>query len=246
MSWRELLETYRDKLGLLLILLLSSALSVALLVARMIYAGKFTYLFLVWNLWLAWIPLGCALLVWTLRRTGMRGKMLLGVAWLTWLVFFPNAPYIITDLMHLRHFPPVPIWYDVVLVFSFAWNGLIVGFVSLWIMQHVAHAWFGRWAGWSLVGVTLVAASFGVYVGRFLRWNSWDILLNPDQLLRDLAPSLLDPLAHPRTLAVTALFAVFLMMAYLTMALVQSVRWDQPALARHPAPAAQAHDKLTE
>jgi uncharacterized membrane protein len=245
MSWRHFVGAYGDKAGLLLSLLLSSALSVALLAARMVYAGKITYLFLVWNLWLAWIPLGCALLVWSLRRTGALGKALLGVAWLTWLIFFPNAPYIITDLMHLRHFPPVPIWYDVILVFSFAWNGLMVGFVSLWIMQHVAQVWLGRWAGWGLVGATLIAGSFGVYIGRFLRWNSWDILLNPGVLGRDLADRLLDPLAHPRTLAVTALFAAFLALAYVTLRLAQAVRWDQPALA-HPDRAARTPTELTE
>ena len=207
---------------LLTMLALSSALSVALWTARAWYTGNMVFFFLNWNLLLAWIPLGCALLLWRhgrLRRLNLEALLLCAV----WLLFFPNAPYIVSDLMHLDTRPPAPLWFDAVMLFSFAWNGLLVGFLSLWLVQQAVSGWFGRTAGWLMATAALAAAGFGVYLGRFERWNSWDLVVDPLGLAHNVARQILHPLAQPRTLAVTALFASFLLIAYLTLALTPAV-----------------------
>ena len=217
----------RDRALILLVLGASSALSVALFAARALYSERATFFFLNWNLLLAWIPLVCAGTAWALQgrfeRPRFRTLPFLGL----WLLFFPNAPYILTDLLHLAQREGVPLWFDLLLLLSYAWNGLILGFVSLWIVQSLLQRWFGVIAGWIGAGVALCAGAFGIYLGRFERWNSWDMLLQPADRMRDLVEGLLYPMQHVKALAVTGLLAAILCAMYLAVALFSHARWDR-------------------
>ncbi|MCL4861782.1 MAG: DUF1361 domain-containing protein [Caldilineaceae bacterium] len=225
---RALPHQPRNMAPLLAALLLSSLMSVATVVFRVYYSGSSAYVFLVWNLFLAWAPLLCALALWQFAIYGRRATLLLLPFLGCWFLFFPNSPYIVTDFLHLTQRHNIPLWYDLLLIFSFAWNGLILGFVSLWIVQGVIQALYGRWLSWVTVSATLAASGFGIYLGRFLRWNSWDLLTDPYGLARDIYVRLADPLAHPHTLAVTVLFSGFLAVAYLTFALLLRTRGPGP------------------
>ena len=137
-----------------------------------------TFLFLVWNLFLAWMPYGLALTAgfWYRRRGWSAFTVVLLLAW---LFFFPNAPYILTDLFHLKVRQGVPLWFDTLLILSFAFNGLLLGFASLLEVRSSlrrALSWFQTEA---LCLIFLVSSGYGVYVGRYLRWNSWDFLTHP-------------------------------------------------------------------
>lgn len=190
-------------------LLAFSALPLALAVARIVKTGHVTHGFVFWNLFLAWLPLGFAYLALRSRPAALRlvfGSM--------WLLFLPNAPYLVTDLIHLRPANDIPILYDVVLLFSAALSGVALGAVSLhWMQAGVARA-LGRWPSHAFVLTTLVAAGFGVYLGRFLRWNSWDAILRPGAVAQDILDPLLHPVAHWQTWALTLLFAAVLACAY--------------------------------
>ncbi len=155
-----------------------------MIVIRRGYIGRWTNLFLIWNLVLAWIPLPFSAAAYRMHAGGRRRTLLFSVCALTWFVFFPNAPYITTDLVHLRVKDEVLTWIDLISIASFAWVGLCLGFCSLYLMQEVVGYRFGRTGGWFFVLTMLAAASFGTYVGRFLRWNSWDVL-HPFSLLAD-------------------------------------------------------------
>lgn len=213
----------RQRYLLLATLMLSSALSVTLSVARIVYSDTRHYIFLNWNLLLAWAPLALAFLLWRLdQRRGRRRLLTMTLVFFGWLLFLPNSPYIVSDLMHLTPRDNVPLWYDMLMLFSYAWNGMILGFVSLWIVQQLAARWLGQLAGWVLVLLTLTATGFGIYLGRFGRWNSWDVLLDPFGLLRQVLGYALNPLDHPRTVGVTLIFAGFLIVAYLTLTLLSA------------------------
>lgn len=222
------------QMSLLLVLSASSALSILIWVMRVFYSGRYSFMFLVWNLFLAWVPLFCALALWRYSQRPRPAFILNALLLAGWLAFLPNAPYLVTDLLHLAQRHNVPLWYDLILLFTFAWNGLIVGFTSLWIVQEVLQRLYGAVVAWLAIFFSLAASGFGVYLGRFLRWNSWDVLANPQWLAYDILVRLVDPFSHPRTVVVTLLFAGFLTLAYLTLVLLARTRWaEQPVPSRH-------------
>jgi uncharacterized membrane protein len=191
-----------------------SALVVAMVAVRVVYTGNDYHTNLVWNLFLAWIPFGVAMYVYDSYRRGT-GRVQLWTAGAVWLVFFPNAMYIVTDFKWLRDSAGAPIWYDVVLVASAAWCGLLLGFMSLYLMQAVVRDALGAGRAWVFVFGTLALGSFGVYLGRFERWNSWDVFTRPRLLAQDILPALAHPQDYPKAVAVTVLFTAFLAMSYL-------------------------------
>lgn len=212
------LGRHKHQLGILLSLTLVSGLCTAMVVARVVYTGSLNHVFLVWNLILAWIPLLCAFAASGLyaRKSAMSRTAALLCAGL-WLIFLPNALYVITDLIHLRPTEGVPIWFDLGLLFSFAWTSLFLGFVSLYLMQNLVGRAAGSLAGWLFVLVTLGLSGFGIYLGRFLGWNSWDIFFSPWSLMADIWSRLRHPLAHYGTFAFSLLYSVFFVSAYLIL-----------------------------
>jgi len=188
---------------------LASGLCVALELFRERHYGTLDFRFLLWNLVLAWIPLLLALAVYDCYRRGVPIVALAPVA-LVWLLFLPNAPYIVTDFVHLAPQGP-PLWFDGLVISAFAWTGLLLGFVSLYLMHAIVRHRFGAPAGWAAAVTALSLTSAGVYIGRFLQWNSWDLLVRPGERLTDIGTRLGEttPLAHAFaiTLLLTALLA---------------------------------------
>jgi uncharacterized membrane protein len=191
-----------------------SALVVGMVAVRVVYTGNSFYEALVWNLFLAWIPFLLAVHVYDSYKRGA-GRALLWTAGALWLVFFPNAPYIVTDFKYLRDWTGAPIWYDVVLVSAAAWCGLLLGFISLYLMQAVVRRAIGTVNAWLFVLAVLALSSFGIYLGRFQRWNSWDVFTSPGRMADSIWPHLAQPHEHPKTVAVTILFTAFLGATYL-------------------------------
>jgi uncharacterized membrane protein len=162
-------------------LILSIAGNVGMIVVRVIYTYDLYYVFLLWNLFLAAVPLLISDRIYRRHRNyGMGIYVLL----LLWLLFLPNAPYIITDLVHLYHRPPVPYWFDMCLVLLSAFNGLVLGFVSIGqIEKTIQYYKLGRYMNVMRL-LTFLAMSYGVYLGRYLRFNSWDAFIRPVQVAR--------------------------------------------------------------
>jgi uncharacterized membrane protein len=194
----------------------ASVVCVALVRFRATLTGSAQYAFLIWNLFLAWIPFCIA---YTIYITSVRRRwlyLIVPVSALTWLIFFPNAPYILTDLQHLSNpASEVLVWYDVILMIWFVFTGLFLGMVSLFLMQEIVRREFGRWFGWGFVLVVAGLTSMGVYMGRFLRWNSWDVLGN----FSGMAQFTLYYVLHPteRSLIFASLFTSFFLFVYLSL-----------------------------
>jgi len=204
----------KNRLNLLILFFLTTALCVTLVVLRVRYTSKITFVFLIWNIFLALIPYAISTLL-VLYHEKIRNRWVLAIPFLLWLCFFPNAPYILTDLFHLKQRSGVPFWYDLALILFFAWNGLMLGYASLLDMQAVLTRHFNLWIGWLVAIGTLMLGSFGIYLGRYLRWNSWDVISSPRGLLHDIYVRVLDPMGHPQTYGVTVIFSVFLVIGYL-------------------------------
>ncbi|HJQ40226.1 MAG TPA: DUF1361 domain-containing protein [Thermoanaerobaculia bacterium] len=182
-----------------------------LLAMRILWSGTWSYAFLVWNLFLAGVPLVAALVL-----SRARSRAAIAVSAVTWLAFLPNAPYIATDLMHLRPRAFVPLWYDVVLLLSSAVAGILLGYISLTLVQQAIRARIGAAAGWIAVTAVLFLSAFGIYLGRFRRWNSWELITDPWTLLADAGARIV----HPRTLGVTIVYGLTLVVGYVVFHLL--------------------------
>jgi hypothetical protein len=141
------MRSSRRRLATILGLFAASLFCVALVVVRDVHTGNLDFRYLIWNLFLAWIPFALAVFVYD-RWRRRRGGLLLLALGVLWLLFFPNAPYIATDFVHLQHDPLAPYWYDAVTIAAFAWMGVLLGFASLYLMQTVVRQWRGAVAGW--------------------------------------------------------------------------------------------------
>jgi len=166
-----------------------SAFSILLLLVRVKITHSIFYLFLIWNLFLAYTPLAMSLLIISSRRIIARWYCLAPTL-LAWLVLLPNAPYLITDFVHLKKETPVPVWFDVLLLASFTFSGLLIGLASMKNIYILLSAKFGRKsAGGAMLAICFLSG-FGLYLGRFLRYNSWDVLHRPLSLAGDIWLSL--------------------------------------------------------
>jgi len=223
----DLLLRNSRQLAVVASLIFATAVSIGLLMLRMIYTHNSQYYWLTWNLFLAWLPVGSALVAYNLRIPQLKLRViLLSLCFLGWFFFFPNAPYLVTDLVHLHPRPDAPFWSDLVLLLAFAWTGFFLGLFSLLLMQELVRKVVGTWASWAFAIVMLGLSSFGIYLGRFLRWNSWDVLFNPLRLFFDVARQVRHPFIHAQTVAFSTLFAFFLVAMYLTLTAVMNFRHE--------------------
>jgi uncharacterized membrane protein len=188
-----------------------------LVVVRNLETGNPNFRYLIWNLFLAWIPFVLALLFYDGHRRGMGTPALVTLGAL-WLVFFPNGPYIVTDFVHLSRDPLSPLWFDGLTIGAFAAMGLLLGLGSLYLIQSAVR----RELGWAVVSAALLLGSVGIYVGRFVRLNSWDFFTNPHHLAYLVRLRLADPLGNPKLIAVVATSTLMLGAAYLLVYAVAS------------------------
>lgn len=196
-----------------ILLALASIVCVILVVARFVVRDYVLYAFLPWNLFLAWLPL---LFAWLTVRWAARWWLAWPAATL-WLLFLPNSPYLITDLIHLRRDPTAPIWYDVILLFMLALTGLYLGLTSLHWMQGLVRRRWGALTGWLFTLGSMGLCAFGIYLGRNLRWNSWDALLRPRLVLGDILAPVLQPVAYWQVWVLVGLYVVLFLFAYLML-----------------------------
>jgi uncharacterized membrane protein len=198
---------------LLSICAVTSAISLAAVVAYRVAAGTGDLDYLLWNLALAWVPLVAALALDDVRSTPLRLQLpLLAV----WLAFFPNAPYLVTDLIHIDpdDHTAIGLVGDVAVI-SVAPVGLALGFSSLMLVERAVRERFGGRLALTVAVLSLVLASLGIYLGRVVRLNSWDLLTRPRLVGSVLHQLVLDPLAHPVAVAATVALAVTLAVLYL-------------------------------
>ncbi|CAH8292792.1 putative membrane protein [Mariniflexile fucanivorans] len=193
------------------IITISLIFSLFLLMVRVKLNHSFFYLFLVWNLFLAIVPFGIT--TYLRSKTNIK-KIKLVLYFGAWLLFLPNAPYIITDLIHLRLSADSYLWLDILVVTSFACNGLLLFYLSMIDMKNILKTYINKTALHYLLITVLFASSFGVYLGRFLRYNSWEILSNPKYLVLDILNILSHPLAFKEAWLFTILFGIFLTIGF--------------------------------
>lgn len=200
--------------GLSLALVALSLAAVGLLAVRLDRVGEPAFVSLTWNLFLAWIPFVLSLCVAAVHGRG-GPRPLLWVLGAAWLLFLPNAPYILTDFIHLGTVGGAPLWFDTALIGTFAVAGLALGLGSLLVVHHVVEARAGRVVGWAVAVSSLVLSAIGIYLGRFPRFNSWDIVTDPHGIVPVVLHRLADPLGNPFLLRFAVVMSTLLLASYL-------------------------------
>lgn len=215
----KLKQEGRLQISTLLIILCCICFSLS--VFRYFYSETKNFLFLNWNLFLAFVPWVCSSLL-IMNKRLQKSKATIVAMLFIWLLFFPNAPYILTDLFHLRLRTNMPIWFDLVLIISYAWTGLLLGYISLFDIEKVLGKYMSQTKITILSVGMLFLGSFGIYLGRFLRWNSWDIISEPMELFYDIGQRFTNPFEHPRTWGVTIFMGLLLTMIYFSLKVIRS------------------------
>ena len=192
--------------------------SVALVVHRPHLAKDKSADGLLWNLFLAAVPL-----LWSSAfRWSFEGRrfLLSPVFFVLWLLFFPNAPYLLTDLIHLGPRPDIPVWSVLFMLLSCAGTGTMLGYLSLGDIHGAIEQKLGKATGWTVAVLSLMLCGFGIYVGRFLHWNSWNAFNHPIRLFYSLSGQFSNPGTSPHPASVTLIFGVGLLLGYMALRVV--------------------------
>ena len=209
-------KLYFNKTEMEKMLMLSCLFPVCLTAIRILYTEELMFAWLNWNLFLAFIPFAISRFAignpaWVVSTP----KFILVL--ITWLLFIPNSFYIITDLFHLSHRLPVPLWFDLALILSFAWNGILLGILSVRQMEKMVELKFGLNKELFFVYPMMLLNSFGIYIGRYLRYNSWDVISNPLQLFNDIVYLVIHPIRNREDWSMIICYSVFMTLIYLML-----------------------------
>jgi len=199
------------------LLSLSMLFGLLLVAVRMIHTGRLTFIFLPWNLFLAYIPY---FITEYLSRRQLHSKFLFGALSLAWLLCIPNSFYILTDLFHLGDWYNdrlMPQWYDLAMILSFAWNGLLLGVLSVRQMEKIFRPLLPAHREIFFLYPVMWLNALGIYIGRFLRFNSWDIVADPFQLCRDIFRLLVHPLRSQYAWGMIFCYSILMTLIYLML-----------------------------
>ncbi len=172
------------------------------------------FLFLFWNIFLALIPFFISyFLLFSFNKNKLTKSMFI-IGGIVWLLFLPNAPYIVTDLIHLGHNRTVPVLYDTFLLFTSAYVSMLLFFYSVSHMEKIFKAKYGWRRKEYILAIIMLLVSFGLYLGRFLRFNSWDLFHNPLFLLNKAVSVFVKPIENTDAFVFMSLSFIFIYVSY--------------------------------
>lgn len=205
----ESAKKFVESMGIMTLLCL------CLLLFRAFATDSLRYWFIPENLFLAWVGL---FLGWVLVKELQNRRWLswqnLSLSFI-WLFFLPNTWYVLTDFIHISTTGEISELYDVVLLTSLAMTGFVLGFASLWIVHKELLKRVSRTRAMAYIQIVILFSSFAIYLGRVLRWSSWDVLTNPGGLILNVSDRVIDPLGHLHAYSFTGLFFVMISAIYL-------------------------------
>ncbi len=191
-------------------------LAVVLNISRFFIFDNYVFIYIIWNIFLAFIPfLITSVLILYINKENIV-KPIFIISFIIWILFLPNAPYVVTDLIHLGNFRKVPMMYDIFLLFSSAGVSLLMGLYSLFHMEKMLLLKFSKKITNIMIAFIILIASFGIYLGRFLRFNSWDFFISHKLLLSSVWDTFTLSNNNTNVFTYTLLFFFFIYMSYLS------------------------------
>lgn len=198
------------------ILLLQFLFSVVLSIVRILYTNNLNFIYLNWNLFLALIPFILGLIV---NLFNPKGSKLIFL-FVLWMLFFPNAPYLVSDLIYLTRYKTnysIPIWYDLIMLTSFAFNGILLGFISFQLFYKKLELLFSKSKTKLLMTSYLLLSGYGIYLGRFARLNSWDVLNKPQIIITEIFQTLIHPMQYKSVYILSLLFGTLVCLTFYSL-----------------------------
>jgi len=192
------------------------ALALVLNVLRVVLFYKFSFVYLLWNILLAFVPFLISYILLYYSNKNKLNKTMFIIGGILWLIFLPNAPYIVTDLIHIGVVRAVPVLYDSVLLFTSAWVGLLLGMNSIFHIEKILLSKYSQKITSAIIAFILLLTSFGMYLGRFFRFNSWDIFTSPLSSFDKLSKNLSSSPYHIEALVYILLFYFFIHVSYVS------------------------------
>ncbi len=202
--------------------------AVILILARAFVYRTKLYRPMLWNVLLSVAPIVVLLIGFMLFAVlvAVVGPAAWGVAVLfgfVWLLILPNSSYLITELnfSHRRDDDGVPLWYDIILVISLAMSGVVNTVANIFLVHLLAATTvYGdtaealvRPGSWIAVGCVMLLLGLGMYLGRYLRVNSWDVR-HPVGLMRKVVTHFRTPGNFWACVGFSLTYAVFLAIIY--------------------------------
>ncbi len=183
---------------------------VLLILAYTIWADSIFFVYLIWNIFLAFMPFLISAVLFWYKNQNKKYLLFFILGFFFWLIFFPNAPYIVTDIIHLGVNKEVPVLVDIILIFSSIYIGMYFTVKSLSNIEQIVLLYFSKKKTSIIILISILLSSFGVYLGRYLRWNSWDTFLQPRYILNDIVNIFTDPENHIEAFIITLVFFIFI------------------------------------
>jgi len=190
-------------------------LAVFLNILRIFLFGNTTFLYMFWNIFLAFVPFLISSILLLNTNKGNITKPIFIIGFILWFIFLPNAPYVITDFIHLGRIHNVPVMYDMFLLFASASVSLLMGLYSIMQMEKILLLKFTKKITNIIIIVTILFASFGVYLGRYLRFNSWDLFISHDSLFTSIWKIFTGSNNYANVYGYTLLFFIFIYTSYM-------------------------------
>lgn len=200
-------------------LLVSSLFACVLEFLRIWISHRHNYLYFIWNLFLAWIPYAISMYL-PVAYVVSKRKWIAYLLLIIWLGFWPNSPYMLTDLLHLKEKQNIPLWFDLGLILSFAWAGLMIGFISLIEIQNFIRWRRTRIVAWLFAVLVIFSGGLGIYIGRYVRLNTWDVIVDPIRVYIAIFRNFKDQMMRTEMIGMTLLYSVFLLLGYLTVKVI--------------------------
>jgi len=185
---------------------------IGFLAIRMLFPGGAFYSFMLGNLVLAWIPYCLSGIAYSRDRPRFDRLQLAMIA--ATLLFLPNSFYMVTDFIHIKLSNDFIVWFDILLVASFTWLGMLYGFIALRRLQLIFTKRFGPFTGWWLVAGVILLSCVGMFLGRVARFYSWDVVVHPVHVGSYVANHALAPESYPHFAAFVMAFSLFIGTVY--------------------------------
>lgn len=192
------------------------ALAIILNILRIVLFGKLSFIYILWNIFLALIPFVISIILLNYSEKNKLNKTFFVIGGIVWIIFLPNAPYIVTDLIHLGVVRGVPVLYDSILLFTSAFVGVFLGLSSIYNIEKILLSKYSREITQVIIIVILGLTSFGMYIGRSFRFNSWDVFVSPLSFTSKLFDIFSVTSNHIETFSYMVLFFAFLYISYLS------------------------------